>query len=97
MEKNKHIKVFVLYENDKPVSTGAYYAFDKFSIENIGTIKSARNRGYAHLIMQILLQEAKKLNYCEACLVASEAGSRVYKKVGFKILAKTNTYINSIK
>jgi GNAT superfamily N-acetyltransferase len=92
-KNNPRIKVFILYENGQPVSTGAYYAFDKFSIENIGTIKSARGRGYAGLIMKRLLTEAKMLGYKQACLVASEAGSHVYKKVGFKILAKTNTYI----
>lgn len=92
-DKDKHAKAFVLYENDQPVSTGAYYAFDKFSIENIGTIESARGRGYAGLIMRTLLREAQELGYSEACLAASSAGRPVYQKIGFEILAKTNIYI----
>lgn len=91
--QNKQIKSFVLYENDRPVSTGSYYAYDKFSIENIGTIKSARGRGYANLIMRALLQEAKELGYNEACLVASEAALAVYQKLGFEEIAKNNTYL----
>lgn len=91
--KNNHIKTFVLYENNIPVSTGAYYAFDNFSIENIGTKKEFRGKGYAYNIMWHLLKEAQKLKYNSACLVASEAGSRVYQKVGFKILTKTNTFV----
>ena len=91
--KNNHVNVFVLHENNIPASTGAYYAFDNFSIENIGTRKTFRGKGYAYKIMNHLLREAKKLKYNQACLVASESGSKVYKKVGFKILTKTNTFI----
>jgi ribosomal protein S18 acetylase RimI-like enzyme len=94
-KNNYHINVFVLYENNIPVSTGAYYAFDNFSIENIGTKKAFRGKGYAHKIMNHLLKEAKKLNYNSACLVASEAGSKVYKDLGFKTLTKTNTFIRN--
>lgn len=53
-------------------------------MENIGTIKSARENGYAELIMKHLLEEAKKLKYKYACLVASEVGSHVYKKLVLK-------------
>lgn len=88
-----HLKTFVLYENGQPVSTGAYYAFDNFSLENIGTIRSARGRGYAGFIVRTLLQAAQKFNYAEACLSASESGARVYEKNGFEALLKTNTYI----
>jgi len=91
--QNQHIKSFVLYENEEPVSTGSYYAYDKFSIENIGTVKGVRGRGYAALILKALLQEAKKLGYNEACLVSSEAALSVYQKLGFKASAKNNTYL----
>ena len=42
--KDTHINVFVLYENNIAVATGAYYAFDKFSIENIGTRNESRGK-----------------------------------------------------
>lgn len=92
-KNNKHIKSFVLCENGEPVSTGSYYAFDQFSIENIGTIKSARGQGYANLMLKILLTEAKKLEYNEACLVSSEAALAVYQKIGFAVGLKNKTYI----
>lgn len=92
-KNNKHIKSFVLYENGEPVSTGSYYAFDQFSIENIGTIKSARGQGYANLMLKILLTEAKKLGYNEACLVSSEAALAIYQKIGFAVGIKNKTYI----
>jgi len=92
-KNDRHINSFILYENGAPVATGAYYAFDKFSVENIGTLEAARGRGYAGLIMRHLLREAQKLNYTEACLTASEAARRVYEKAGFVSLARTATYI----
>ncbi len=92
-EDDRHIKSFLLYEDGCPVSTGAYYAFDKFSVENIGTLKAFRGRGYAGLIVRRLLREAKELGYREACLDASEAGSKVYEKIGFEFLSKSDTYI----
>jgi ribosomal protein S18 acetylase RimI-like enzyme len=91
--KNNHVNVFVIYENGIPASTGAYFAFDHFSVENIGTKNAFRGKGYAYKIMQHLLKEAQRLKYNQACLVASEAGSRVYQKVGFKLLTRTNTLI----
>ena len=91
---SQHLKFFVIYENDTPVSTGGYYAFDNFSIENIGTAKSARGCGYASLMMQVLLQEAQRLGYNEACLVGSEMAVSMYQKAGFQIRSKTNTFIN---
>lgn len=93
-EQEKHLNFFLLYENGVPVSSGGYYAFDKFSIENIGTLKTARGRGYAGLMVQFLLQEAQRLGYGEACLVGSEMAVSIYQKVGFEILSKTNTFIN---
>ena len=38
--ENNNINAYVVYEDDKAVSTAAFYAYDKFSIENVGTIKS---------------------------------------------------------
>ena len=96
-EKEDHVKAFVLYKKTQPVSTGSYYAFDKFSIENIGTIKSGRGRGYATLIIQRLLQEARRLGYREAYLGASEVGKSVYEKAGFKTISKINTFIDYLK
>ncbi len=92
-DKDNHINAFVLYENEIPVSTGAYYAFDRFSIENIGTLKSSRGKGYAYEIMKCLMREAKNLKYTEACLVASDSGANVYKKVGFQLIRKTKTFV----
>lgn len=40
--EDTHINTFLLYEHEKPVATGSYYAFDTFSIENIGTIPESR-------------------------------------------------------
>ncbi len=91
--EDKKIKFFLLYKNGQAVSSGGYFAFDNFSVENIGTIVSARGKGYAGLMVKFLLQEATKLGYSSACLTASLKGAAVYEKVGFKILSNTKTYI----
>src|SRR5680860_555275 len=94
LDKNeRHVNFFLIYENEVPVSSGGYYAFDKFSIENIGTAKAARGHGYASLMMRVLLQEAQKLNHDTACLVGSEEAVSIYQKLGFEILSKTKTLI----
>lgn len=90
-EDNK-INAYIIYENEEAVSTASYYAYDNFSIENVGTIKSARGKGYAALMLKFILNEAKKLGYNEACLVSSEAALSVYKKLGFREIIKNNTY-----
>ncbi len=90
--QNISLKAYVLYENEQAVSTASYYAYDKFSIENVGTIKSARGKGYAALLLKTMLNEAKKLGYNEACLVSSEAALMVYKKIGFREIIKNNIY-----
>ena len=82
--EDDHVNTFVIYEEGVPVSTGSYYAFGKFSVENIGTVNDARGKKYAYRIMQVLMGEASRLGYNEACLVASEAGSGTYKRVGFE-------------
>ncbi len=92
-KQEKQLNFFLLYENGIPVSSGGYYAFDNFSIENIGTLKTARGHGYAGLMIKFLLQEAKKLGYDEACLVGSEMAVSIYQKAGFEILSKNNTFI----
>jgi ribosomal-protein-alanine N-acetyltransferase len=92
--EDTHINAFLLYENGKPVATGAYYAFDTFSIENIGTLPEARGKGYAQIIVKKLLQEARRLWYHQAALVASEMGTPVYKKLGFTILHETTTFVS---
>lgn len=78
---NNHVNTYILYENDIPVSTGSYYAFNMLSIENIATLPAYRGKGYARMIMQQLMQDAQYLGYQQACLVASELGSHVYQKV----------------
>lgn len=89
----KHLRFFLVYENNIPLSAGAYYAFDKFSIENIGTLKIARGRGLAGLMLRFLLLKAKELGYDEACLVASQEAKSLYQKLGFAVLSESNTYI----
>ncbi|MFA6417405.1 MAG: GNAT family N-acetyltransferase [Patescibacteria group bacterium] len=93
-QQEKHLNFFLLYENGVPVSSGGYYAFNNFSIENIGTLKIARGRGYAGLMVRFLLNEARLLGYDSACLVGSEEAVAIYQKAGLEILSKTNTFIN---
>lgn len=94
LDKNYNkIKAFVLYRAEKAVSTGLYYSFSNFSIENIGTLPEERGRGYAGLMVAHLLEEARALGHSKACLVSSESGISVYKKRGFKEIAKELTYI----
>lgn len=93
--KERRLNAYLLYAGDVPVSTGAYYAFDEFSIENIGTRKEWRGKGYANAIMRRLLCEAQALGYTSACLVASTAGAAVYRRLGFREIQTTSTYVPS--
>lgn len=92
-ESYDKIKAFVLYAEDRPVSAGSYYSFSNFSLENIGTFPEERGKGYAGLIVSYLLNQARVLGCHKACLVSSENGINVYKKLGFKEIIKEVTYI----
>ena len=87
------MNAFVLYDDGIPASTGMYYAFDTFSVENIGTKPSFGRKGYAQIIIKHLLQEAKKLEYAKAYLVDSK-GSQAYINLGFKTLQETMTFVS---
>jgi len=89
----KRMKAFVLYQDGKAVSAGSYYSFSNFSLENIGTFPEERGKGYAGKIVAYLLNQARMLGCSKACLVSSENGSNVYKKLGFEEIIKEVTYI----
>lgn len=94
LDNNKpKINGFVLYKNGRAVSSGTYYAFSNFSLENIGTLESERGQGYGKIIITYLLNRAKELNYKKACLVSYFGALEVYKKLGFKENTKEVTYI----
>ena len=92
-ESYNKIKAFVLYVKGKAVSAGSYYSFSSFSLENIGTFPEERGKGYAGLIVSYLLNQARALECRRACLVSSENGINVYKKLGFQKIIKEITYI----
>ena len=90
--KNPSIKFWSLWENEKLMGCGAL----KFLNESHGEFKSIRvddrfrNKGYGIIVINYLIEEAKKLNIKKLSL---ETGSgnfftparKLFKKCGFKV------------
>lgn len=81
-------KLFVGYEKKIPVIIGLVYLdedLDTSAIFSLLTKKNARGRGYGHLMMNKLMEFAKQNDKKFISLSASsDAGFRIYERLGFK-------------
>ncbi|WP_067030758.1 GNAT family N-acetyltransferase [Allomuricauda sp. CP2A] len=84
--KSQSFKLFLGKHGDAYGSCGMVY-LDKNQIAGIhmiGTLSQFRGRGLGKLMTQHLIHEAQKNGSQQIYLVASEAGERIYQKMGFK-------------
>lgn len=68
-----------------PASTGQFYYSNKLAIiDDIATDPKFQKRGLAKKMLHHLLNQAKKMGYEQAALIATPDGFPVYEKLGFK-------------
>ena len=69
---------------------------DKARIDDVGTIPAHQNKGFATQMIIFAMQEAFDLGANHCFLEASQAGARVYERIGFKRLF-SNLYFRARK
>jgi len=84
---------YVGYVDDKPVVTGEATVEDSVvGLYNICTLPDFRQRGYGTAMTLKPLVDAKAKNCTTAILQATEAGARVYRKLGFETFGMITEY-----
>lgn len=85
-------KHYLLFEDATPVATGRYRKTEKgIKVERIATLKSARGKGYASLIIQHIFAESEK-EYPEChhyYLHAQVSVMPLYASLGFQAYGDT--------
>jgi ribosomal protein S18 acetylase RimI-like enzyme len=77
-------RAFVGYLDGKPVASGSLFlGAGVAGIYDIATKPEYQRRGYAGLMMETVLDEARNEGYKTAVLEASLEGKSVYKRLGF--------------
>lgn len=84
-EKQSPLKLFVGYVDQHPVATGALFLnADVAGIWDVTTLSNFRNLGIATNMVRHMLSLAHDIHNCEiGVLTATEAGEKVYRKIGF--------------
>ncbi len=85
--------IYVIEENNELIATGTLIIEQKFifncaklaHIEDICVKKEFRRKGYGKIIVNKLIEEAKKLNCYKITLTCSEYNSDFYKVSGFEV------------
>ncbi len=86
LEPKSSLKLFVGYIAERPIVTGALFLrADVAGIWDITVSPNFRRRGFATNMVNHLLLTANRIYRCEtAVLMASIAGEKVYRKMGFQ-------------
>ncbi|GHG01311.1 GNAT family N-acetyltransferase [Thalassotalea marina] len=83
-EPHSKIRCFIGFYNNKPVCTAALFFTPKSAgIYSMSTIPDFRRMGFGQAIAEYILEYAAKLGNDKAVLFATDAGKRIYKKLGF--------------
>jgi len=84
---------FVATENKNIVGTGCFYIYNLLAwIGEVAVIRTHQRRGIGTKIMVTLLEELKRRGVKTICLDATDAGYRLYKKLGFREMYRTTVY-----
>lgn len=79
------IDYYIAYHKKELVGTGILYRTDNISgIHSVGIIPNQRRKGYAELIMKLLINQSIKHKSEYIMLQASDMGLGLYLKLGFK-------------
>jgi GNAT superfamily N-acetyltransferase len=85
--------VYVGYTGGVPVSTGfGVRTGNTIGVYNIGTIESARRRGYGAAMTQRIVADGAAAGCDVAILQASEMGLPIYERLGFRTVIGRDVY-----
>ncbi len=88
-----NMMAFLIYKDDEPVSSVLTMLSDEAAgVYWVGTIESARGQGLGSYIAQIATNAGFDSGKSPVILQASEAGERVYTKLGYETITRYRTY-----
>jgi GNAT superfamily N-acetyltransferase len=80
----------------EPVGTALWFpAREAAVVDEIATIQAMRRRGVATAITHAVLQDARAAGYGTAVLVASPAGTHLYRRLGFQSYGQRRIYLRT--
>jgi ribosomal protein S18 acetylase RimI-like enzyme len=87
---------YVLYEEDRPVSTASVFVGDGFLyLAMVATLPEARRKGYAAAIAQHSLQKAYEATGITRMMLHSKKGATlIYTRLGYRAIAQFTKYHN---
>ena len=95
--EHKQIEFYVAYENSTPVATGILATFHEVAgIHMVGVPPQARRKGYAHKMMNFLLDNAIQKGLKISTLQASDAGKPLYTKMGYKTQFIISNFVSQL-
>jgi ribosomal protein S18 acetylase RimI-like enzyme len=79
-----------------PVATSMWFpGEDAAVIDEIATVPAMRRRGIGTAVTHAALRDAQEAGYRTAVLVASEAGARIYRRLGFKAYGRRQIFLQT--
>lgn len=88
-----NIRAFVIYRDDTPVSAVMTVLSEEVAgIYWVGTVESARGQGLGSFVAQIATNAGFDSGKNLVILQASEAGERVYKRLGYQTITRYRSY-----
>ena len=90
---SNRLKHFILYENDKPISSATLCFFNKVArLDNVATLKEKHGLGYGKKIVQYCTNKSKLAGSNRMVFESSQQGIKLYKKLGFLETGKSYIY-----
>jgi GNAT superfamily N-acetyltransferase len=87
-------RYYLARAGEEPVATAMLYPARQVAvIEEVSTVPAMRGRGIGTAVTLAALRKAQALGYRIAVLVASEAGGRIYRRLGFKPYGDRHIYM----
>jgi ribosomal protein S18 acetylase RimI-like enzyme len=98
LKKKVNFHHFSLYMQEKPIASLTLSVHDAIArIDDVGTLPEFQGKGYATRLMIYALTAAKRLGAHHCFLESSDSGLRIYQKLGFEPLFKSNIYLRKSK
>lgn len=87
-------RYYLARAGEEPAATAMLYPARQVAvIEEVSTVPAMRGRGIGTAVTLAALRDGRALGYRIAVLVASEAGARVYRRLGFKPYGDRHIYL----
>ncbi len=98
LNAGKCLQHYALYVDDQPICALTLSRLDNIiRLDDIGTVKEKKRRGYASALINYVLKEAKLHNATMCYLEASRDGNGLYRRIGFKPLFECQGFIREKK